>query len=81
MMDVFDYHTSHKVNTEGVFVATGSETEIGGLFLRLKNVMTTELHLRWDVVFLQQYISKQIVPRTQVGGTTPTRRIRPGLLV
>lgn len=63
-MDVFDYRASHKVNTEGVFIATGNEMEIGGLFLRLKNVMTTELHLQWDLVFLQQYISEQMVPRS-----------------
>lgn len=63
-MDVFDYRASHKVNTEGVFTATGNEMEIGGLFLRLKNVMTTELHLQWDLVFLQQYISEGMVPRS-----------------
>lgn len=63
-MDVFVYRASHKVNTEGVFVATGSDTEIGGLFLRMKNGMTTELHLQWDLVFLQQDISEQMVPRS-----------------
>lgn len=64
IMDIFDYRASHRVNTEGVFVASGSDTEIGGLFLRLKNVMTTELHLRWDLAFLQQYIIEKMVPRS-----------------
>lgn len=53
-----------KVNTEGVFVATGSDTEIGGLFLRLKTVMVSELHLQWDLVFLEQYVSEHMVPQS-----------------
>lgn len=35
-MDVFDYMAFCTVNTEDVFVARGSDTEIGGLFIRLK---------------------------------------------
>lgn len=63
-MDVFDYRASRVVNTEGVFVATSNDTEIGGLFLRLKNVMVSEPHLQWDVAFLKQYVSENMIPRS-----------------
>lgn len=38
-------------------------TEMSGLFLRLKNVMTTELHLEWDIAFLEQYIKEKMILR------------------
>lgn len=63
-MDVFEYRASRTVNTEGVFLSTGNNTEIGGLFLRLKNVMTSELHLQWDIAFFEQYIVDHMVPRS-----------------
>lgn len=63
-MDVFDYRASRVFNTEGVFVATSSDTEIGGLFMRLKNVMVSELHLQWDLAFLEQYVSEGMIPRS-----------------
>lgn len=63
-MDIFDYRASRVVNTEGVFVATSTDTEIGGLFLRLKNIMVSELHLQWDLVFLEQYVSEGMIPRS-----------------
>lgn len=63
-MDVFDYRASRTVNTDGVFVVTSNNTEIGGLFMRLKNIMTSELHLQWDMVFLEQYVSEHMVPRS-----------------
>lgn len=53
-MDVFEYRPTRTVNTEGVFTVMGSDTEIGGLFLRLQ----------WDIVFLEQYISKDMVHRS-----------------
>lgn len=63
-MDVFDYRASRVVNTEGVFVATSNDSEIGGLFLRLKNVMVSELHLQWDLAFLEQYVAEGMIPRS-----------------
>lgn len=63
-MDIFDYRASRVVNTEGVFVATSNDTEIGGLFMRLKNVMVSELHLQWDLAFLEQYVTEGMIPRS-----------------
>lgn len=63
-MDVFDYRAKRIVNTEGVCSVIGNDTEIGGIFLRLKNTMVSELHLQWDIVFLQQYITEGMVPRS-----------------
>lgn len=45
-------------------MVTSSDTELGGLFLRLKNIMSSELHLQWDVAFLEQYVSERMVPRS-----------------
>lgn len=62
-MDVFDYRTNRSVNTDGLFTMLKTDTEIGGLFLRLKNLMVSELHLDWDIVFLDQYSKERMVPR------------------
>lgn len=63
-MHVFNYRASRTVNLDGVFSVTGNDTELGGLFLRLKNIMTSELHILWDLAFLEQYISEHMVPRS-----------------
>lgn len=63
-MDIFEYRAARKVNTEGVFTAINNDSEIGGLFTRLKNIMTSEIHLQWDILFLEQYISESMVPRS-----------------
>lgn len=52
------------VNTDGVFFVIGNDTEIGGMFLRLKNTMVSELHLQWDIVFLKQYITEGMVSKS-----------------
>lgn len=62
-MDVFEYRTSRSLNTEGMFTNTNPNTEIGGLFIRLKNLMVSELHLQWDTAFLEQYAKEKMVPR------------------
>lgn len=36
IIDVFEYRAARTVNTDGVFVVTNSDTEIGSLFTRLK---------------------------------------------
>lgn len=61
-MDVFDYRTSRSFSTEGVFVVLNTDCEVGGLFLRLKNLMVSELHLQWDIAFLEQYCKERMVP-------------------
>lgn len=62
-MDVFEYRTIRSFNTEGVFTALKTDTEIGGLFLRLKNLMVSECHLEWDIAFLDHYSKERMVPR------------------
>ena len=62
-MDVFDYRSSRPFSTEGVFTILNTDSEVGGLFLRLRNVMTSELHLQWDVAFLEHYVKEDMVPR------------------
>lgn len=48
-----------------MFVLTGTEeSEIGDMFLRLKNLMVSELHTEWDIAYLEQYISEKLVPRS-----------------
>lgn len=62
-MGVFEYRTSRSLNTDGVFVNTNPDSEMGGLFTRLKSLMISELHLQWDTAFLEQYIKEQMVPK------------------
>lgn len=64
-MDIFDFRSQHIINTEGVFDGRVEQAdEVGGLFLRLKNLLTSELHTSWDVAYLEQYISQKMVPRS-----------------
>lgn len=62
-MDVYDYRTSRSVNSEGVFVILSGDSKVGGLFMRLKNLMVSELHLEWDIAFLKQYSKERMVAR------------------
>lgn len=62
-MDVFEYRSSRSFSTNGIFVTNDTNTEMSGLFVRLKNVMFSELHLQWDVAFLEQYVMENMVPR------------------
>lgn len=63
-IEVFEYRATCPFNTEGVFVVMTRDTEIGGLFLRLKNLMVSEIHLQWDIAFLEKYISEHMIPRS-----------------
>lgn len=64
-MDIFDFRSQYTINTEGVFNGEVEQAdEVGGLFLRLKNLLTSELHTSWDVAYLEQYISQKMVPRS-----------------
>lgn len=62
-MDIFDYRTTRSVKTDGVFTSVGQDTEMSGMFLRLKNLMTIEIHLQWDTAFLEKNVKEQMVPR------------------
>lgn len=54
---------SRSLNTDGVFVSTDPDSEMSGMFVRLKNLMISEIHLQWDKAFLEQYIKERMVPR------------------
>lgn len=55
-MDVF---------TEGIFIISkGDDSDLGGLFMRLKNLTVSEIHAQWDIAFFEQYLSDNIVPRS-----------------
>lgn len=56
---VFDFRAAYVVNTEGIFdEASGSNDDISGQFMRLKNVMTTELHTKWNIAFFLRNTSR-----------------------
>lgn len=64
-MDIFEYRVSHKLNLEGTFNTQREPSDdLGGLFLRLKNLLTTELHTQWDLAFFEKYILEGMVPRS-----------------
>lgn len=64
-MDVFEYRSSRVIKKDGVFEINGElEGDLGGLFIRLKNLLISEIHTLWDIAFLDQYISNAMVPRS-----------------
>lgn len=64
-MDVFEYRASKTVNTDGVCETYNiTEGDLGGLFVRLKNVIISETHTQWDIAFLETYIKLNMVPRS-----------------
>lgn len=51
------------VNTDGVFQTYSDNSgDLNGLFIRLKNLTTSEIHTPWDVAFLETYIKLNMVP-------------------
>lgn len=38
--------------------------DLAGCFLRLKNLTITEVHARWDIAYLEEYIKENMVPRS-----------------
>lgn len=40
------------------------ENDLGGFFVRLKNLTISEIHTQWDVAFLETYIKSGIFPRS-----------------
>ena len=64
-MDIFEFRATRVVNTEGVFETfKEGDNDLGGLFMRLKNLTIAELHTQWDIVFLDTYIKHLMVPRS-----------------
>lgn len=53
------------VNVDGVFeLYREDEGDLGGLFMRLKNLLISETHTKWDIAYLETYIKNSIVPRS-----------------
>lgn len=73
-MDVFEYRSSRTVNKNGVFKAKGElEGDLGGLFMRLKNLMISEIHTQRDIAFLEQHVTDSMVPRSLRWDVSPQR--------
>lgn len=72
MMDVFEFRATRVVNTEGVFEPfKEGDGDLGGLFMRLKNLTISETHTQWDIAFLETYIKHHMVPRSLRWGVCP----------
>lgn len=64
-MDIFDFRATHSINVEGIFsVDNVSSDDLGGMFIRLMNLVTSALHTKWDIAFFENYISESMVPRS-----------------
>lgn len=73
-MDVFEYRSSRTESKTGVFETISEpEGDLGGLFIRLKNLMISEIHTQWDVAFLEQSVADAMVPRSLRWGVSPQR--------
>lgn len=64
-MDIFEYHKNRRINPDEVFDEASLETDgIWGIFMRLKNVLISELHTSWDIVSLERYLNEKMIPRS-----------------
>lgn len=64
-MDIFECRATRVVNTEGGFKTyKDDEGDLGGLFMRLKNLTVSETHTQWDIAFLETYVKNGMVPRS-----------------
>lgn len=65
-MDIFEFPSSRCIDLKGAFndVVDQQNNDLGGLFVRLKNLMIVEVHGNWDVAFLEKYLDDQMVPRS-----------------
>lgn len=64
-MGIFEFRATRVVNTDGVFEPfKNGDSDIGGLFVRLKNLVVSEIHTQWDIAFLETYVKKHMVPRS-----------------
>lgn len=53
------------VNIDGVFETfKEGDGDLGGVFMRLKNLTVSEIHTQWDIAFLETYIKHLMVPRS-----------------
>lgn len=64
-MVIFEYRASKVVNTNWVFqMYSDKDSDLGGMFTRLKNLTMSEIHTQWNVAFLDTYIKLNMVPRS-----------------
>lgn len=78
-MDIFEYRATRVVNTNGVFeVYKEEEGDLGGLFMRLKNLTVSEMRTQWDIAYLDTYIyiiKQHASQKPQMGGQPPKKVI------
>lgn len=73
-MDVFEYRSTRTIVKDGVFeVNNEPDSDLGGLFMRLKNLMVAEMHTQWDIAFLDQYVADSMVPRSLSWDVSPQK--------
>lgn len=72
-MDVFDFRKSRSLNLKDAFssVEVQQNLDMGGLFVRLKNLMVAEVHGHWDIALLEKYLDDNMVPRSLRFEITP----------
>ncbi|XP_077346362.1 uncharacterized protein LOC143989996 [Lithobates pipiens] len=58
---------------QGPYYSPRRETDVGGLFVRLKNLTTSEIHAQWDIAFLETYIREAMVARSLRWEVSPPR--------
>lgn len=64
-MDIFEYRSQLVIDTTGVFDGREDPSDdLAGCFLRLKNLTVSEVHLRWDIAYLEEYVKVNMVPRS-----------------
>lgn len=64
-MDIFEYRSQIVTNTEGVFDGIDDpRDDLAGCFLRLENVTIAEVHTRWDIAYLEEYVRLNMAPRS-----------------
>lgn len=73
-MDIFEFQANKVVNIEGVIEAyKDDENDLGGIFMRLKNLMVSETHTKWDIAYLETYIKYSMVPRSHRWDVAPQK--------
>lgn len=72
-MDIFEFRSSRCIDLKDAFnnVDDSQNNDLGGLFMKLKNLMIAEIHGNWDVAFLEKYLEDQMVPRSLRFEITP----------
>lgn len=64
-MDIFDYWKGRKAISSNVLAEEqNGPSDHRGTFMHLKTTMTTQIHIQWDILFLEQYVKDSMIPRS-----------------